>query len=230
MVGGRLPEQVTSVTQHNSGGCRTHASPSMAPGTISASLGSCPHALPQTHTHLKCSNYNVSTGHVCVYERYLPLCKTSNLWDMDRALLWHLLASECTVVSRMWTSGVELPCSWRRVHLSIIMFNRIFYMSIALKITSYFLCLNIYDNLGIGFLPYIAYSFSVSPWRNRGSPPSLLLHSDKGDSSSDVSYLPISCGVDSLLFVLCFLLVFPFSSFSLGLQCGVQHVNIVRPS
>lgn len=66
MVEGRLPEQVTSVTQHSSGGFRTHASPSMAPSTVSASLGSCTHAPPQTHT-FEVQQLNVSMGHtVCM--------------------------------------------------------------------------------------------------------------------------------------------------------------------
>lgn len=65
MVEGWLLEQVTSVTQHNGGGCRTHASPSKAPGTISASLGSCPRAPPQAHT-FEMQQLNVSTGHTSV--------------------------------------------------------------------------------------------------------------------------------------------------------------------
>lgn len=55
--------------------------------------------------------------------------------------------------------------------------------------------------------PLLPYSFSISSWREEACPPGLLLHSDKADSS-DVSYLLISCGMDGLLFVLCFLLVF----------------------
>lgn len=61
--------------------------------------------------------------------------------------------------------------------------------------------------------PLLPCFFSISSWREEACPPGLLLHSDKADSS-DVSYLLISCGMDGLLFVLCFLLVFFLLAFS----------------
>lgn len=174
MVEGR-PEQVTSVT---SGGWRTHASPSKAPGTISASLGSCPHSPAQTHT-FKMQQLMVSTGYTCVRMLNLSsmacpsplhIVDTSPFhcvklrtvgYGADYALLWHLLESVCTLVTRMWISGVELPFYLRRVQLSIMMLIQ---YHICFKNQILILYLNIY---GISLLLHIVYSFSVSPWRNR---------------------------------------------------------------
>lgn len=50
---GRLLEQVTSVTQRDTGGCRTHAPTSKAAGTVSALLGSCLHA----HSHIRAGHF-----------------------------------------------------------------------------------------------------------------------------------------------------------------------------
>lgn len=150
MVEGRLPEQVTSVTQHDGGGCRTHGSPSKAPGTASASLGSCPHAPPQTQA-FEMQELNVSTGHaylcwtclqwhahphctILTHLHYFPFCKTQNLglWSGPCTLVTSVgvsvHSSDQNVAQRGWApmEAEESP--------SILMSNRLSRMSIALKI------------------------------------------------------------------------------------------------